>query len=91
MTKQALNYLLAHLERQGYVDRSIDSKGLTRAISLTEKGWQVARLQRETVHAIEQDWSARVGTERFAAFYEVLSELAYGDGHGQRARPLHRR
>jgi DNA-binding MarR family transcriptional regulator len=76
MTKQAMNYMLAQLERLGYIDREPAAQGLSRRISLTGKGWQVARIQRETVHAIESEWSTTVGVNRFAAFYEVLSELA---------------
>lgn len=76
MTKQAMNYLIAQLEKQGYIDRASAATGLSRRISLTEKGWQAARVQRETVHAIEKEWSATVGAARFAAFYAVLSELA---------------
>lgn len=85
MTKQAMNYLLAQLEQQGYLLRASAADGWSRRITLTEKGWQVARVQRETVRAIERDWGAVVGEERFAAFYEVLSELA--DRHRVDARP----
>lgn len=88
MTKQAMNYLLAQLEQQGYLLRAPAFDGRSKRISVTEKGWQVARVQRATVRAIESDWSAVVGKERFAAFYEVLSELA--DTHRVDVRPAPR-
>lgn len=76
MSKQAMNYLLQQLEEMGYVQRvSVDGSS-ARLVSLTEKGWQVAELQRATVHVIEREWERRVGEERFRTFYGVLKELA---------------
>ncbi|WP_296734687.1 MarR family winged helix-turn-helix transcriptional regulator [Variovorax sp.] len=75
-TKQAMNYLLAQLESLGYLERSSGDGTSTRRVSLTAKGWEVARIQRETVRSIERDWEARFGAVKFRAFYEVLSELA---------------
>lgn len=76
MTKQAMNYLLTQLEQQGYIARAAAGDGAARRITLTEAGWEVARIQRETVQAIEREWRATVGAARFDAFYEVLSDLA---------------
>lgn len=75
MTKQAMNYLLLQLEELGYV-RRVASEGSARRISLTEKGWKVAQIQRATVRAIEREWSRRMGAARFKTFYAVLEELA---------------
>lgn len=75
MTKQAMNYLLSQLEAMGYVQRTAVEGAATRRIALTEKGWKVAQLQRVTVQAVEQEWEAQVGKERFAAFYAVLKEV----------------
>lgn len=77
-TKQAMNYLLAQLESLGYLERSNGDGASTRRVSLTAKGWEVARIQRETVRSIEREWEARIGAARFRAFYKVLSELAGG-------------
>ncbi len=76
MSKQAMNYLLSQLEDMGYVRRVSVPGTSSRLVSLTEKGWQVAELQRATVHAIERDWERRIGEERFRTFYAVLKELA---------------
>ena len=75
MTKQAMNYLLAQLEELGYLQRSAGQEGAARRVSLTDKGWAVARIQRATVRQIEEEWSAQIGSERFTAFYAVLKAL----------------
>ena len=77
MTKQAMNYLLVQLEELGYVSRS------GRCVSLTDKGWKVARIQRATVRAVEREWARKLGARRFETFQAVLKDLAdseAGDG-----------
>ncbi|WP_186332144.1 MarR family winged helix-turn-helix transcriptional regulator [Bordetella genomosp. 13] len=76
MSKQAMNYLLQQLEASGYVQRNGVEGSAARLVSLTEKGWKVAEIQRATVHRIEREWEARIGKQRFQAFYEVLKELS---------------
>jgi hypothetical protein len=79
--EQAMNYLVGQREDLGYVHRHEDGPASTRVISLTERGWAVAALQRKTGRAIERDWAARVGDERFATFMEVLHQiLVHGAG-----------
>jgi DNA-binding MarR family transcriptional regulator len=73
-TKQAMNYLLLQLEEQGYLHRAA-GEGPTRLVSLTEKGWDVARIQRETVRGIERQWERQIGAHRFRSFYAVLKAL----------------
>ena len=82
MTKQAMNYLLVQLEELGYVRRS-PVEGPGRRISLTDKGWKVAQIQRATVRAVEREWAGKMGARRFETFLAVLGELAEseaGDG-----------
>jgi DNA-binding MarR family transcriptional regulator len=74
-TKQAMNYLLVQLEELGYVRRS-SGQGSGRRISLTDKGWKVAQIQRATVRAVEREWASKMGTRRFETFQAVLKELA---------------
>ena len=76
VTKQAMNYLVGQLEDLGYLRRHDGGDSATRVISLTDRGWAVAALQRKTVRAIERDWAARVGDERFAVFLDVLHQVA---------------
>lgn len=75
MTKQAMNYLLVQLEEMGYVERVAAEGTTARRISLTERGWAVAKIQRSAVHDVEKEWEARIGKARFAEFYAVLKEL----------------
>lgn len=75
MTKQAMNYLLAQLEEMGYVQRLAEGGSNGRLVSLTEKGWKVAQVQRATVRAVEKEWSDLVGEKRFKALSAVLDEL----------------
>lgn len=76
VTKQAMNYLVGQLEDLGYLHRHEGGSVATRVISLTDRGWAVAALQRRTVRAIERDWAASVGEDRFAVFMGVLSQIA---------------
>jgi len=76
VTKQAMNYLVGQLEDLGYLYRHEGGAAATRVISLTDRGWAVAALQRKTVRGIERDWAARVGKERFAVFMDVLHQIA---------------
>jgi DNA-binding MarR family transcriptional regulator len=78
MTKQAMNYLLAQLEALGYLRRVAAEGAASRRITLTEKGWAVAQIQRATVRLIEQELEQQVGSERFNVFYDVLKALADG-------------
>ncbi|GGP27069.1 hypothetical protein GCM10010971_28880 [Silvimonas amylolytica] len=78
MSKQAMNYLLQQLEEMGYVQRVEMAGSLARLVSLTEKGWKVAEIQRATVHEIEREWALQIGAERFQTFYAVLKELTDG-------------
>ncbi len=75
MTKQAMNYLLVQLEELGYVRRN-PGEGSGRRISLTDKGWKVAQIQRATVRALEREWAQKFGARRFETFLGVLQELA---------------
>ncbi len=75
MSKQAMNYLLLQLEELGYVQRGAMGGSTARLVSLTEKGWKVAEIQRATVHQIEREWEQQIGAQRFQTFYAVLKEL----------------
>jgi DNA-binding MarR family transcriptional regulator len=75
MTKQAMNYLLAQLEDLGYLQRTAAEGLASRRVTLTDKGWAVARIQRATVRRIEQEWRQQIGTEAFLVFYDVLKAL----------------
>ena len=76
ITKQSVNDLLGHLERQGYLERLPDSAdGRARVIRLTSKG---RRLQ-ETIYAEAQTAQTRIaeilGPRRFDQLHSSLQLL----------------
>jgi DNA-binding MarR family transcriptional regulator len=76
ISKQALNYLLGQLERQGYLERRDDPDDQrSKRIELTPRGRQAARAMREIVHEIEADWARQLGPRRFAELRLLLTDL----------------
>lgn len=70
ITKQSVNDLLGHLERQGYLRRVPDpADGRARVIRLTSKGWRLA----ETIYG-----EARAAQLRIA---EILGPRCYAQLH----------
>jgi len=76
MTRQAMNYVLAGLERRGYIERQAGVSAATRVVRLTEKGWAIVAQLRGCVAAIEQEWAAYLGAQRFKAVREALRDLS---------------
>src|SRR5262245_54766130 len=76
MTKQALNYLLGNLERNGYRGRrSLPGDRRARRIALTDRGRALIPVIRDVVAETERDWAAALGQKRFAQLRELLVEL----------------
>ena len=76
MTKQAVNYLLGQMERRGYVERRPDPDDVrSKRIALTSRGEAATRTIIDAIAEIEQDWSERLGEERFAQLRELLVEV----------------
>ena len=76
MSKQALNYLLGPLERQGYLRRVDDPRDQRyKRIVLTERGQRAARAMRDIVREVEADWAQQLGAERFADLRGLLTDL----------------
>jgi DNA-binding MarR family transcriptional regulator len=75
MTRQAMNYVLAGLERQGYVERQAGAQAATRVVRLTAKGREVVAELRRCVALIEQEWAAHLGAQRVKALRETLQQL----------------
>jgi DNA-binding MarR family transcriptional regulator len=76
MTRQAMNYVLAGLERRGYLERRAGESAAARVVRMTDKGRQIGTLLRATVAAIEREWTAHLGERRFAALRDTLHELS---------------
>jgi len=76
MTKQALNYLLGNLERNGYLERRPDPEDRrARRIALTDRGRALIPVIRNVVAETEREWATELGKERFAQLRELLVDL----------------
>jgi DNA-binding MarR family transcriptional regulator len=76
MTRQAMNYVLAGLERRGYIERQAGTSAAARVVHLTDRGWEIVAQIRHCVAAIEQEWASHLGTQRFKVLRETLRDLA---------------
>ncbi|MGH6743063.1 MAG: MarR family transcriptional regulator [Bradyrhizobium sp.] len=76
MTRQAMNYVLAGLERRGYVERRGGAGAAGRVVRLTDRGWAMVPPIRSCVAAIEREWAAHLGRQRFKALRETLRDLS---------------
>lgn len=76
MTRQAMNYVLAGLERRGYIERQADPSTASRVVYLTARGWEMIEPIRSCVAEIEQEWAAHLGVQRFKALRDTLHDLA---------------
>jgi DNA-binding MarR family transcriptional regulator len=76
MSKQALNYLLGELERQGYVERRPDPDDRrSKRLALTQRGYAAGYVIRDAVAEIEREWTQKLGPDRFAQLRALLLEL----------------
>lgn len=104
MSKQAMNQLLQSLERLGYVSRSdADDDGRARAVHFTKRGEAAWIRMWDLLAAIEAEWRAALGAERFDLLKQLLGEVwqsemirpqalaATPKGNGAEGRPKARR
>ncbi|WP_213953794.1 MULTISPECIES: MarR family winged helix-turn-helix transcriptional regulator [unclassified Variovorax] len=76
MTRQAMNYVLASLERQDLIERRDGADVATRVVHLTARGWRLIEQIRECVATVEGEWAALLGKERFEELRQTLHELS---------------
>lgn len=76
VSRQAANHLLTQMEALGYFERRTAKGGSRRLIYLTRRGERVAEVIYGALRGLHREWAAKVGPARFAAFMEVLRELA---------------
>ncbi len=76
MTRQAMNYVLAGLERRGYIERQAGPSTAARVVCLTARGREMVEPIRSCVAAIELEWAAHLGAQRFKALRDTLHDLA---------------
>jgi DNA-binding MarR family transcriptional regulator len=76
MSKQAMNHLLGQLTELGYVERRAlpdSERGI--AVWLTPRGEKAVTLMRQTVMALEAEWKALLGEQRFGELRTALVAL----------------
>jgi DNA-binding MarR family transcriptional regulator len=65
------------LVRLGYVERTPDpSDRRATLIRRTERGWEVNRIARQVVEAVQAEWSQAIGAEAFSQALDGLRRLA---------------
>ena len=75
-TKQAMGYLVAHLEACGYVERVPDpSDGRAQLVRRTQRGWEVNRAARRLVKEVQDDWAVQMGAARMQQLLLLLQDL----------------
>lgn len=72
-SRQSMNYVLAGLERRGYIGPRGGSPPVVR---LTARGRAVIPVIRRCVAGIEREWAGHLGVRRFGALKETLRELS---------------
>lgn len=82
-SKQAMNNLLAQLERAGYLDREVNpANRRERTIRLTARGHEVIGVIRDSLERIESGWRTDFGDadyRRLRALLERLNAMIGGD------------
>ena len=76
MTKQAMNHLLAGLERDGYLARvRAEADGRGTVIRLTERGREVEQIVRESSLRLEQEWAAELSGDTIEHLRSLLVDI----------------
>lgn len=77
MTKQGVGQFVGRLEAGGHLEVRVDAQDRRRRLVVrTPRGSRAVQDLERTVAAVERRWQQQVGPERYAAFREVLEELA---------------
>src|SRR5215469_12991991 len=76
MSRQAINHLVSHLERAGYLERYTDPADRnSRLIRLTERGRRLYERIEAVAATIEAEWAQQVGTRRLEELRAILGDL----------------
>jgi DNA-binding MarR family transcriptional regulator len=89
MSRQAINHLVSHLERAGYLERYSDPADRnSRLIRLTERGRRLYERIEAVAATIEAEWAEQVGTQRLEELRTTLSDLLlHRQGQPVKQRP----
>lgn len=76
ITKQSAGFLVEALERAGYVERVPDpTDGRARLVRVAERGARSVEASRRVVAAVEQEWTAHLGSHRMSQLRGILADL----------------
>jgi DNA-binding MarR family transcriptional regulator len=76
MSRQAINHLISHLERAGYLERYTDPADQhARLIRLTERGRRLYERIEAVAATIEAEWAEQVGARRLEELRATLGDL----------------
>jgi DNA-binding MarR family transcriptional regulator len=76
MSRQAINHLVSHLERAGYLERYTEpSGGSRRLLRLTESGRRLYGRIEAVAATVEAEWAQQVGPGRLEDLRAILSDL----------------
>lgn len=75
-SKQAMNNLLAQLERAGYLTREVNPDNRReRTVLLTTHGHEAIKAIRAAVQHLEQQWKADLGADSYEQLRSLLEKL----------------
>ena len=79
ITKQSMGELVAHLERNGYVERIPDPDDRrAKLVRSTARGSELYAIARRFVAEVEAEWTERLGQRKMGTLRALLVELNAG-------------
>jgi DNA-binding MarR family transcriptional regulator len=75
MSRQAINHLVSHLERAGYLERYAEPGGRARLLRLTVRGRRLYERMAAVAAAIEAEWAQEIGAGRLEELRAILTDL----------------
>ena len=76
MSRQAINHLISHLERAGYIERYADpAGGNARLLRLTGRGRQLYERIEAVAATVEAEWAQRIGPGSVEELRTILTDL----------------
>ena len=76
MSRQAINHLISHLERAGYLERYSDPVGRgARLVRLTARGRELTGRIEAVALSVEREWARDVGAGRLEDLRAILTDL----------------
>jgi DNA-binding MarR family transcriptional regulator len=83
VSKQALTQLIRELAAGGYIELVADPRDRrARIVRRTARADAALATTGAAIARLEEDWSTRIGAERYRTFREVLAVLADPDTRG---------